>query len=63
MSSSKKEKNKESWFQGVKQEFKKVKWPSKKEMLKYSTATITFIIFFALFFYIIELLMFFIKTA
>ena len=53
---------KESWWQGVKSEFKKVRWPSKKEMIKYSIATICFIIFFALFFWIIELIAWLIKT-
>ena len=53
---------KESWWHGVKSEFKKVRWPNKKEMLKYSIATIVFIIFFALFFYLIELAVYFIKT-
>ncbi len=53
---------KESWWHGVKSEFKKVRWPNKKEMLKYSIATIIFIIFFALFFYLIELAVYFIKT-
>ena len=53
---------KESWWQGVKSEFKKVRWPSKKEMIKYSIATICFIIFFALFFWIIELVAWLLKT-
>ena len=53
---------KESWWQGVKSEFKKVRWPSKKEMVKYSIATISFIIFFALFFSLIEVIAYFIKT-
>lgn len=35
---------------GVKKEMKKVRWPSKKEMVTYSTATISFIVLFALFF-------------
>ena len=34
----------------VKKELKKVKWPSKKNMAIYSVATISFIVFFALFF-------------
>lgn len=34
----------------VKKELKKVKWPSKKNMATYSVATISFIVFFALFF-------------
>ena len=39
----------------VKAEMDKVKWPSKKDMVKYSIATIIFVIFFALFFYAIDL--------
>ena len=53
---------KESWWHGVKSEFKKVRWPSKKEMIKYSVATIVFIVFFALFFYLIELVVYLLKT-
>ena len=53
---------KESWFQGVKSEFKKVRWPNRKEMIKYSVATISFIIFFALFFFAIEGIVYLIKT-
>ena len=53
---------KESWWHGVKSEFKKVRWPNKKEMLKYSIATIVFILFFAAFFYLIELVVYLIKT-
>ncbi|MBE6149975.1 MAG: preprotein translocase subunit SecE [Firmicutes bacterium] len=41
---------KESFFTGVKKEMGKVRWPLKKEMVKYSIATLSFIIFFALFF-------------
>ena len=41
---------KESFFKSVKNEMGKVRWPLKKEMVKYSIATLSFIIFFALFF-------------
>ena len=41
---------------GVKSEFKKVHWTSKNDMIKYSSATIVFIIFSSLFFYIIDVL-------
>lgn len=41
---------------GVKSEFKKVHWTSKKDMIKYSIATIVFIVFCALFFYLIDIL-------
>ena len=45
-----------------KSEVSKIKWPSKKQMVKYSIATIVFVIFFAAFFYVIELIMALLKT-
>lgn len=47
---------KEGFFSGVRKEMKKVRWPLKKEMAKYSIATISFIVFFALFFTAADLL-------
>lgn len=44
------------FFVGIKNEMKNVKWPTKKEMIKYSLATLTFIIVFALFFGLTDLL-------
>ena len=41
---------------GVVSEFHKVHWPTKDNMLKYSKATIFFIVFFSLFFYLINVL-------
>lgn len=38
------------FFRNVKKEMKKVRFPEKKEMTKYSVAAISFILFFALFF-------------
>ena len=58
---AKKDSGIKAWFKGVASEFRKVRWPSKKEMIKYSIATIVFILFFALFFYAIELVIYFIK--
>lgn len=43
------------FFVGVKAEIKKVRWPNKKEMLKYSIATISIMIMFGLFYTIIDL--------
>ncbi|MBQ3307848.1 MAG: preprotein translocase subunit SecE [Bacilli bacterium] len=40
---------------GVKNEFKKVHWTSKEDMVKYSISTILFIIFCSLFFYLIDI--------
>ena len=45
-----------------KSELKKIKWPSKKDMIKYSIATVIFVIFFALFFFAIQALMSFLKS-
>lgn len=59
---TKKKTKKESWIKSVFKEVSKVKWPSKKEMVKYSVATIVFIIFFAGFFYLIELVMALLKS-
>lgn len=41
---------------GVKSETGKVHWPGRKDMLKYSIATIVFIIFCSLFFYAIDII-------
>ena len=54
---------KESFFKGVRGEIKKVKWPSKKDMIKYSIATILLILFFAIFFYIIDVIMALLKAV
>ena len=43
------------FFAGVKGELKKVRRPNKKEMLKYSIATISIMIMFGLFYTIIDL--------
>ncbi len=42
------------FFKGIKKEISRVRWPNKKEMVKYSIATILFILFFALFFYLFD---------
>lgn len=53
----KKVKVKNKPFREFKSEFSKIKWPTKKEMVKYSIATISFVIFFAVFFFIVQSLM------
>ena len=47
---------------GVKSEFNKVHWPSRKDMVKYSIATIVFVIFCGLFFYAIDIIFALIKS-
>ena len=46
-----------NFFRGVKTEGKRIKWPTKKDMLKYSVATIFFIVFCAAFFYVIDVIL------
>ena len=57
-----KKQSKESFFIGVKKEMGKVRWPLKKEMVKYSIATLTFILFFAIFFTLGDLIIAGFKT-
>lgn len=54
---------KESFFVGVRTELSKVKWPTKKEVLKYTFSTIVFIIFLVLFFVLMQLIMSLVKGA
>ena len=45
------------FFISVKGELKKVRWPKKKEMITYSAATLTFILVFAAFFSLTDLVL------
>ena len=47
---------------GVKSEFKRIHWPEKKDMVKYSIASIVFIIFCSLFFYLIDIIFALVQT-
>ena len=47
---------------GVKSETEKVHWPNKKDMVKYSVATILFVLFCSVFFYIIDIIFLFVKS-
>lgn len=42
------------FFVNVKKEMKKVRWPKKKETIKFSTTTILIIVFFMLYFTLID---------
>ena len=52
---------KQSFFKGVKLELKKVKWPDKKDVLKYTIATIGFIILFVILFAVLDLALSYVK--
>ena len=47
---------------GVKSEFTKVHWPSKKDMIRYSMASIFFMVFCGVFFYLINVIFAFVQT-
>ena len=42
------------YFRGVGKEIKRIKWTSGKELVKYSVASILFVLFFGLYFYGID---------
>ena len=44
------------FFKDVKKEISKVKWPSKKNMVKYTTTTVLFILFFAILYVCLDLI-------
>ena len=48
---------KENYFVGVRSELPKVKWPSKKEVFKYTIATIVFVLILVGFFLLMSALM------
>ena len=50
------------FFSNVHKEMKKVRWPKKKEMLKYSLAVLTCIIVLSLFFTLSDLIIAGVKT-
>jgi len=59
--SNKKNVKKESFFKQVKKEMKKVSLPSKKNMVKFTVTTISFILLFSLFFFGLDSIFAFIK--
>lgn len=50
------------FFANVKKEMKKVRWLTKKEMVKYSVAVLTIMIFFGIFFVASDLIIGFVKV-
>ena len=50
------------FFKEVRKEVKKVKWPTKKDMFKYSVTTIIFIVFFAVFFAVMDIIISYVRT-
>ena len=44
------------YFKGVKKEISRIRWTKGKELGKYSLAAVTFILFFGVYFYVIDIL-------
>lgn len=42
------------YFKGVAKEVKRIRWTDKKDLLKYSIATVVFVLFFGVYFYAID---------
>ena len=51
-----------NYFKGVLKELKRIKWTTKKDLAKYSIASVCFVLSFSLYFYIVELLAVFLRS-
>ena len=51
-----------TYFKGVLKELKRIKWTTKKDLVKYSIASVCFVLSFGLYFYIVELLAVFLRS-
>ena len=51
------------YFKGFKKEVSRIKWTSKKDLLKYSVASILFVMFFGVFFYVIDLVVALLRSS
>lgn len=58
----KEKKEKKKFLDGLRSEFKQVRWPKKKEMFKYSLAVLICIVVFALFFMLSDVIIAAIRT-
>lgn len=60
-SKTKKIQKKEGLFKGIKKEIKLIKWPEKKDVIKYSITTLIFCVIVALFFVLLTYLLSIVK--
>lgn len=51
------------YFKGVKKEISRIRWTKKKDLLKYSIATVVFVVFFGVYFYVIDLLVALLRSS
>ena len=59
---AKKKAKNEKKISGIRSEFKKIRWPKKKEMFKYSVAVLLCIIIFAVFFMLSDVIIAAVRT-
>ncbi len=52
-----------SFFYGVKKEIERVRWPNRKNMVKYSVAVLSFCALLSFFFYIINIIIVLLKEV
>lgn len=50
------------YFKGVGKETARIRWTSGKDLLKYSIATVVFMVFIGAYFYLIDLLVAFVRS-
>ncbi len=51
-----------NFFHGVKTESKRIHWTEKKDLGRYTVATFVFVIFFSLFFYLVNVIYAFVQS-
>ena len=51
------------YFNGVRKEIGRVRWTTGKELVKYSLTTLTFMILLGVYFYAIDMLISFVRSA
>jgi preprotein translocase subunit SecE len=52
-----------AFFSGVKKEVGKTHWPKGKELFKYSVSTLSMVVFFGLFFYVLDVVFAFLRDV
>lgn len=51
------------YFKGVRKEISRIRWTKGKELLKYSIAAVSFILFFCVYFYVIDMLVALLRSS
>ena len=50
------------YFKGVGKEIKRIRWTDKKDLFKYSICTLMFVIFFGVYFYAIDVIVWLVRS-